>query len=125
MIWSLNSSHWLLILIHELVTMGILSFIRGGVRKNSLMCKFVMLHFLSHTMIGLKYVNFVILTNQTLRRRPVVLRGLSTISLKMQSEATNGHLYFLLFSLLSNTSSRNLGRFNAAQMTHVQPVEKL
>ena len=47
----------------RLVKMNIVSFIepiRVGVRKNSLICKFSMLHFQSHIMIGLTNEHFMI-----------------------------------------------------------------
>ncbi len=51
----------------RLVKINIVSFIepiREGVRKNSLICKFLMLHFQSRIMIGLTNEHFMIRTNQ-------------------------------------------------------------
>ena len=62
--------------------------IRAGVRKNSLVCKFVMLHFHSHAMIGLTNVHFMI-TNQTLP-----LKASSTQGVKEHSE-NSGRLKYI------------------------------
>ncbi len=75
--------------------------IKDGVRKTSLICKFVVQHFLSLVMIGLTNVYFKISTNQTLCKTTSRAQGVKITS-SIRGVDLNQNSQMLLWSITSD-----------------------